>query len=437
MLKRIELWDYEIHDHIVIDDLSPYLNLIWGKSNCGKSSIVRALRLVAFNQFDPDSVRVGAKYCQVEVESDKGIVKVTRGNKKNIWEVTKFGEPTQTFSAIGRKILPEVEEILGLRLVKLGDIEIAANIMDQLEKHFMLVELEGQKAAGSVRAQIIDEISGLSGIETVIRDVSLDGTRIARNIKQTEEEINENTAKMYDQTELEREQRILNKIAKFLDEADSIRQKIKELQILQNNGQKGQERVAELKANLKQCSDTDKARISLEAASVALQRVTEGKVLLRKLQIKDQITELQKRLFALPEVNSIDIEAIIKCYDKIIVGREFLSEWGIVSQELEKMEKLLASLPKEEVAPQEINDILCKLGEIKVCWGKIQEVSLACAGLRTKVEELQERLAMEIEKLNEILVGIEVCPLTNLPLTESCYEGIKQVKEDYEKSNRS
>jgi AAA15 family ATPase/GTPase len=67
MLKSIEIWNFESHEHTLIDNLSEGLNLICGESNAGKTSIVRALRLVAYNEFDPDSLRVGAKTCKVRV----------------------------------------------------------------------------------------------------------------------------------------------------------------------------------------------------------------------------------------------------------------------------------------------------------------------------------------------------------------------------------
>jgi len=437
MLKRIELWDYESHEHTVVNDLSPYLNLICGESNCGKSAIVRALRLVAFNQFEPDSVRVGAKFCMVEVESDKGKVKVTRGDKKNIWEVTKNGEPTQTFSAIGKNILPEVEEVLGLYLVKLGDIEIAANIMDQLEKHFMLVELEGQKAAGSVRAQIIDEISGLSGIETVIREVSLDGTRLAREIKQTEAEVNDNLAKMHDNAVLERRQRILNKIAKLLDDYDMTQQKIRELKEIQGRWFKGRERLLELTEALGRCRDTDKAQRSVETAYLALQRMAECNLLLGKLSIRDRIEGLRKKLSLLPDVSGIDIDAITNREEVIKMGKRLLVAWGTKNRELEAIREALSCLPDGHIDSQKITEILHKLEELKVCWGKIQELSLKSMGLKKKVDDLQVRMIQEVDELNEILMGVQVCPLTNLPLTEACYKGIQQVKDEYEKSNRS
>ena len=208
MIKRIELWNWESHEHTVVRDLDPAFNLIWGDSDAGKSSIVRALKLVAHNQFDPESVRVGASDAEVEVETERGVVHVTRG-KKNIWKVTTKGKPAQIFDKIGKKPLPEAVEVLGLGMVELGDMSMSVNLMDQAEAHFMLAEFDGSNATGSARAQVIDEISGLSGIEGLIKEVSLDCHRFGRSIKDDEDKLEAIEAQMHDADALKREKTTL------------------------------------------------------------------------------------------------------------------------------------------------------------------------------------------------------------------------------------
>ena len=84
MIKRITLKNFESHEDSTIE-FSDGLNLIIGQSNQGKSSIVRALAMVVANRFDRDSVRTGAKYCSVAVETEKGTVTAERGEDTNHW----------------------------------------------------------------------------------------------------------------------------------------------------------------------------------------------------------------------------------------------------------------------------------------------------------------------------------------------------------------
>lgn len=220
MIKKIELWDFESHSHTVIDDISPALNLICGESNTGKTSIIRALKLVAYNDFDQRSVRVGATKCVVRVDTERGYVKVTKGPKDNMWEVQKVGSPVQVFDKVGSSVVPEAADIIGLNIVKLGDVNIPVNIMDQLESHFMLSGVGDKNASGSMRAQIIDEVSGLSGIESLIKNVSLDLYRFGREITSSEKNMNQVKERLHPEEDLNTESEALKSAEVFLDEHD-------------------------------------------------------------------------------------------------------------------------------------------------------------------------------------------------------------------------
>ena len=171
MIKRLELIDFESHKHTIIDDFSNGLNLLVGDSNSGKSSLLRAIKLAAYNMYDPGCVRIGATKCVVRVDTDKGYVKVVRGPKVNEWEVCKNGEAPEKFQKVGKNIVPQAAEVMGLKLVTLGDVEFPVNVMSQLESHFMLSGVGDKNATGSMRAQIVDEISGLSGFEPLVKDL--------------------------------------------------------------------------------------------------------------------------------------------------------------------------------------------------------------------------------------------------------------------------
>jgi DNA repair exonuclease SbcCD ATPase subunit len=223
MIKRVELKNFEIHKHSIIDDFSKHLTLICGKSNRGKTSIVRAIKLVAYNDFEPSSVRTGCKNCEVTVTTEVGSVTVTRG-KDNIWDIIKFGSwhckdedcessweqdttpdscphcgstdvsQVKRFTKIGKNTVPPlVRKILGFGMVSLGDLALSVNIMNQEESHFMLSGMGDKKATGSVK-----------------------GTEI----KKQEERIEEIISQLHDKDILEKEKRRLEKVEALLGERD-------------------------------------------------------------------------------------------------------------------------------------------------------------------------------------------------------------------------
>ena len=143
MIKRIALKNFESHEDSTIE-FSDGLNLIIGQSNQGKSSIVRALAMVVANRFDRDSVRTGAKYCSVTVETEKGTVTAERGEDTNHW-IIETPQGKKEYRNIGSSVPSEVLEVLGMGERARGEIKELPNIMFQLEKHYMLSEIDGKK----------------------------------------------------------------------------------------------------------------------------------------------------------------------------------------------------------------------------------------------------------------------------------------------------
>jgi hypothetical protein len=205
MINDIAIRNFESHEDTTVAHLSPGLNVICGKSNSGKTSIVRALKLAAMNSYNPDSLRIGSARCEVTVATDKGQVQVTRGPKDNEWRIRENGRDEQVFLKVGKNVVPDAARVIGIGVTRLGDIEVPVNIMDQLESHFMLAEVAGERASGSLRAQIIDEISGLSGVEGIIKSVGLDVHRHGRRKSQSEAAIKPIREKLHDIGELNRE----------------------------------------------------------------------------------------------------------------------------------------------------------------------------------------------------------------------------------------
>jgi len=172
MIKRITLKNFESHEDSKIE-FSDGLNLIIGQSNQGKSSIVRALAMVVANRFDHDSVRTGTEYCSVKVETEKGSVTTERGEDTNHW-IVETPKYRKEYRNIGLSVPPEVLEILGMGERVRGEIKELPNIMFQLEKHYMLSEIDGKKTTANAIARMMDEAIGIGGMEELIKDIATD-----------------------------------------------------------------------------------------------------------------------------------------------------------------------------------------------------------------------------------------------------------------------
>jgi len=304
MIKRIELWNFESHEHTVLDNISPGLNLLCGESNSGKTSIVRALKLAAYNEFDPRSVRVGATKCTVLVETERGSVKVTRGEKNNLWEVTKVGQQTQYFDKVGKNIVPDAEEIIGLKIVTLGDVSVPVNIMDQLESHFMLKGIGDKDASGSMRAQIVDEISGLSGIEGLIKDVSLDHHRFGREIKETEKTMEAVRLQLHPETVLNLEEGVLGKAETDLKDRDTMLGLVDHGDTIVSEASSVRQGILLLERGLAAIPDTVQAMKEVTRADAAGSKASSASTLHQSgVAVSSGIKDLEKKLMAIPDTS--------------------------------------------------------------------------------------------------------------------------------------
>ncbi len=430
MLKRIEITDFESHKHTVIDCLSEGLNLFRGESNAGKTSIVRALKLAAYNDFDPKSVRTGETKCEVIVETDKGTVKVVRGPKVNFWEVTPLGQTPLTFDKVGRNIVPEAARVMGLNIVRLGDADIPVNIMDQLESHFMLASMGGQDATGSLRAQVIDEISGLSGIEGVIKAVSLDNHRFGREIKETEEKMEEAQSQMHNEQELLKEKSILELVENTLAEYDEIVRLNQEAQVLLDNHTKISQQVETSQCILDAMPDVDMVKTCLDTSKSFKDKADQAK------SIHETAINTGQKVY--------DAEESIESIPSVAEALTHLSESEHSIEAAQRMENLLSDYRKTAQKTDEANAKLegLQIGDPTVSLGVAQAALQGIKemeGMLSGVGAIQKRIGVSegslraneqalkkaVAERDAILAQIKVCPLTLKPVSQQCLEEAK------------
>lgn len=432
MIKRIEIWDFECHEHTTIDGISPAVNLFCGESNSGKTSIIRALRLAALNQFDPRSVRTGASKCVVIVETERGSVKVTRGPKHNLWEVTPKGGSTQYFDKVGANIVPAAADIIGLNLVRLGDIDIPVNIMDQLESHFMLSGVGDKDATGSMRAQIIDEISGLSGIEGLIKDVSLDRHRFGREVTETEKTMEDTRARLHDQKSLDAEKNILEPAERDLSDGETILTVVASSEELVRQAQLTYAGLMGCTEAIRAIPDTDKAKEFIDSASTLTEK---ERLATRKIESSSEARRkasvISGSLSSIPDVESAVLEMKGKddLIAKIGAGERIVS---VASTTVSRLKAAEGRVSKIEASMDTLNAEV-SVANAKV--GSVNKASSLLAGLR----QLESRVATAASSLSraesslgsvegeirEMLKSVEVCPLTMKPIGDYCREQMK------------
>lgn len=426
MLKRIRIRGFESHEDTVLEGFSPSFNAIVGLSNSGKTAVIRALMLVGYNEFSQDSLRHGCENCIVEVETDKGTIKVTRG-KKNLWELHNFATGKKSvFDRPGKTILPEVPEILGFGLIKLGDVEMQVNIMNQLEAHFMLEEFAGQDATGSLRAQVVDEISGLHGIEPLIRDVGLDNNRLTREVNQLEERKKELATQLHDEAAMKTEEVLLGKVSALVGTHDENGTIVAMLQGMMREHADAYQTVVNGRRELaglpdeKQAGDlTITAAASIEDARKMAADFDEWDVERR------QTADLADALGKLPDSSRAAqaAESAAQNINKSSSAWSLKEDVATEQQAVSRLNVQLAAFGDEVGADAKLKVAAAKFdmarlaGEMLEIWlSQKTELAEATDALKRTDEELK-RAKTELE---EALKDVDVCPVTMGAISEEC-----------------
>lgn len=106
MLRYIKLYNFQIHECLTVP-LSPQVTVLTGRTNAGKSSVVRALRWLLFNKPVAHFRRTGSKVTYVEIGVDGHRIRRTRTDTKNT--ISLDGK---IFKAVGRDVPAPIVNIL-------------------------------------------------------------------------------------------------------------------------------------------------------------------------------------------------------------------------------------------------------------------------------------------------------------------------------------
>ena len=222
MILKVRMQNFESHEDTEIE-FTEGMNLIVGQSNSGKSSILRALRMVVDNEWNKDMVRNGYEYCRVRVTTDKGWVEAERGEKVNRWKCQENEGELQEYKKVGTNVPELATKILGMGQRERGaGIKELPNFQSQLEKHYMLSEIGEKKSTSGLVAVMMDNAIGLGGMEELIKDFSTDMQRDRKWMSSTQEDIENIRKGMIDETIFESYGKQVESIGQSVGELDSM-----------------------------------------------------------------------------------------------------------------------------------------------------------------------------------------------------------------------
>lgn len=192
-IKRIELTNFQSHERTEIQPAPPGgLTVIVGPSGHGKTAILRALRWLLYNQPQGLSfMRKGAQTVQVTAELTSGVVTRRRTAGTNQYITVTDEKGRQVFEGFGTDVPLEIQQLTGVKPVRIADLTLQPNLARQLDGPF----LGEESTSAGTRAKVLGRIAGIDEVDLATKSLATDQFRRGQEEKRLEREIADLTAR--------------------------------------------------------------------------------------------------------------------------------------------------------------------------------------------------------------------------------------------------
>lgn len=418
-IKSIELQNFQSHHSTHIEPAPPgQLTVITGPSDSGKTAIIRALKWLLYNQpAGADFMRTGASMVRISVKfADGNIVTRERTAATNRYKILQPGaEKPEVFEGFGATVPLEIQEITGVRTVKIADLDLMLNLSEQLDGPFL-----GQKSISSpARAKILGKLAGTEEIDVAATETGRDLYRRNQDEKRLDSEIEELEKQIEEFAWIEE---LGERIAALENLAARIKERQARLATLeQKRGELLQiqtEMIAAQKV-LERWAVLPAIEAAVKGAEVAAIRCKTLKTLGMKLtDIQYGIEEAQEMIYRLRGIEAVENiarqtgegVARIKLLHNLNIKLGLINEKAtfcradLESPRVAYLEQLAAAVKNAENAAT-------RAGELAIFKGRLNEIAASKAQVKRILQQWETRLPELQQKYLETLMAAGVCPL--------------------------
>lgn len=287
-IRQVGIVNFQSHANTTVEfSPSGHLTVITGNSDSGKTSILRALRWVFFNQPQgTDFIRVGCTIAEVRVTMDDGwSVARLRTPSKNQYIVAHPGGDEQVYEGFGTNVPAEVQQVLGVSPVDVGDIDLKLNIAEQLDGPFL-----GNSIASSFRAKVLGKLAGTEDVDVANKQLGTDLYRHAMDLRAIEAQLTTKDEQIEELAWVEGLGVTLAQLEVLVQTIKSRQERLRELQGLKAKSDELAGRISRGKEYLDRYRGLDGATDALnEASSKQLQFTSFQTLMQRRCALTDNI----------------------------------------------------------------------------------------------------------------------------------------------------
>ena len=341
-INIITLENFQSHKNTTLE-LSEGMNVVWGDTDHGKSSIIRGIKWVVLNRPQGDEFRRHeTKKTQVTLETENFIVQRRRTNSKNEYEMDE-----DIFKALRSDVPEDISVALNLS---------EANIQSQHEVYFLIDKSPGQ------RSKILNEVAGLEIMDKVLKKTNSDIRLVNTKINTTNELLTDDQRKILELDWVNSADKFLTRLEKYVDE---IREKenfynstsiiIKSIKDLENSKS---EFISD--ECIKDLDELIKMETSIEELQSKINNIND---------IIINIKTLKEKCDSMPEIDTSELEKLQDSIDSLLVKRESIQSIIDEIKFKETQYNQFSEMVKE--TEEKIAEELKRLGKCPTCGAKI------------------------------------------------------------------
>lgn len=338
-ISKILIENFQIHSKTILN-LDKGLNIFWGESDNGKSSIIRSLKWLICNKPLGEVFRQHkSKKTSVSVKKKGQLIRRRKSNKINEYKI----DNESPHKALRSSVPEDITSALNLSEI---------NIQSQNEVHFLVHESPGK------RSRILNEVAGFEVMDKAISQANSEMREVNGKIKWKKEAIKDTQNQLDSLSWLTRANIELNQIEKFEEELTSTSEKCNQLQSILNQIERLQ---------------TEKRKLFPDSFSDELGKLISYKQKTEELELKKSnlisfLSKLHSTLESKDAIQEIDITELEKLYISIEKLQNKIFTIDSITQEIIDYELEHVSLYEKSLdTDQEIKDELKRLGVCPTC----------------------------------------------------------------------
>lgn len=358
--------------------------VIVGRSNIGKSAIVRAIEGALDNASGDSFVRKDTSFSQVRLESPGMDLTWKKGGGFNDYMIN--GE---AFESVGRGAPPVIAD-LGFKSLDVAKTTVPVQVASQFDPIFLL---DSSKVSGSVAAEVVSDVGRLGELQEALRNVAKD----RRSLESTQK------VRRKDLKQAQKE------VASFhnLQEISDLREKLLKDRAHIQTLEAEIEGLKKFSRAYKEAREIYDKWSFVSEVSVPLERVSQS---LEDLQVcqsmYDDFQHTQKLLRELPDVGRCELPT--EDFDPRVKKIRALANFQSLAKNASDTLKDHKTLP-------DIQDfssgLLEELRQAQEVWSDYVRAREVLPLLKRASEDLVGQTAQVEKEIHDMFDGLDVCPL--------------------------